>query len=406
MKHSRIPFRQKFASTIRNSVFVVLATALSCSDENSIVTKEQADKIPINTAKEQYQTELTNTNSTTTNARQKPKRSQLIKNADWANASYKNLPSGNVLVVPTKFNSELYFKPNSKKNKLPISSLTHLLFYRDKTKRLQMEVITVLPSYLASVTSFNGELIAENWNGDFLRGYSFRDGEVFPLATSAPTKKNGRFGLQCTTTNWFTCYDSEFASGCAFDYAEEICEVTWEDDLINNPYSGGGVGGGSGGSSASGGGNATNYGTLAGEFTPAVLDDSQNKLCGSYTFTNTGDGLTAEIITLSAPAFHRPSGQHIPHIWGSACLTFGSSTGLTNSKDASIVFNKAWGITTDEVEVWLNKEDKAPLSVDYSNVFKATLIANLKEITKGAIWFSTGPCSMPGTVPSLTQYCN
>ncbi len=133
---------------------------------------------------------------------------------------------------------------------------------------------------------------------------------------------------------------------------------------------------------------------------------SQNKLCGSYIFTETGEGLTAEIISLSAPAIHRPSGQHIPHLWGSACLTFGSSTGLTNSKDASEAFNQAWGVTTDEVEVWLNKDPKAPLSVVYSDFFKVTLIANLKSITKGAIWFSTGPCDMTGTVPSLAQYCN
>jgi len=46
--------------------------------------------------------------------------------------------------------------------------------------------------------------------------------------------------------------------------------VTWEDDLINNPYSGG-VGGGSG--SSNGGGNTPSYGSLAGELTPAVLDE-------------------------------------------------------------------------------------------------------------------------------------
>jgi hypothetical protein len=133
---------------------------------------------------------------------------------------------------------------------------------------------------------------------------------------------------------------------------------------------------------------------------------SQNKLCGSYIFTETGDGLTAEIITLSAPAFHRPSGQHIPHLWGSACLTFGSSTGLTNSKDASAAFNQAWALTTDEVEVWLNKEKTAPLSVVYSDFFKSTLLSKLAKTVDGAFWFSTGPCFMPGTVPSLTQYCN
>jgi len=221
MKHLRISLRQKFTSTVRNSVFLTLAIVLSCSDENSIVTKEQADKIPISAAKEQYQIQLTSISSTTTNARQKTKRIQLIKNVVWANASYKNLPAGNVLVVPNKFDNELYFKPDTNKSKLPISSLTHLLFYKDKAKRLQMEVITVLPSYMGHATSFNGALVVENWNGDFLRGYSFRDGEAFPLATSTPVKKNGRFGLQCTTTNWFTCFDSELASGCNFDYAEE-----------------------------------------------------------------------------------------------------------------------------------------------------------------------------------------
>jgi hypothetical protein len=133
---------------------------------------------------------------------------------------------------------------------------------------------------------------------------------------------------------------------------------------------------------------------------------SQNKLCGSYTFTVTGDGLTAEIITLSASALHRPSGQHIFHLWGSGCVTFGSSTGLTNSEDASQVFNLAWGVTMDEVEAWLNQRQEKPLELEYSNYIKSRLIFNLQKYGDGYAQFSTGPCSGSGIVPTSARYCN
>ncbi len=158
----------------------------------------------------------------------------------------------------------------------------------------------------------------------------------------------------------------------------------------------GSTGGGSGGSDGLGRVGIYDYG----------YEQSPNKLCGGYVFTNVGEGITTEIVSLAAPAYHHPSKQFIPHLWGSACLTFGIGSGLTDSADASQVFNAAWDLATDDTQTWLNNRSSTPLSVQYSNFLEARLRAHLAELSYGSFAFSTGPCSMSGTVPSLARYCN
>jgi hypothetical protein len=390
-------------------LFLAFATLVACTDQFQGIEKTVVNDIPLNEAIQHLKSEMASNNNLYPGAKKNSKRSSLIKNADWKNVSYENLSAGKALLVPTKFDQKIYYQPTDGKGKLPIGSLTHLLFYKDKAKKMHMEVITLLPDYekssISSNKKFNGKILIENWRGDFVGGLSLKDGKTNPIILAEKT--NGKADRTvCTTTNWFTCYSSEYGSDCFYNFTETICDVDWEENTYPLDGGGGNPPDNSGASSNSGSLNSSDYEGLAEEYKPAVIDDSQNKLCGSYKFTSTGDGLTAEIITLGANAIHRPSGEFIPVLWGSACLTFGSSTSLTNSADASQIFNAAWNVSMDEAEVWLNQQDKTPLTVELSNVIESRLIFNLGNKAGGAVFFSKGPCYGKSIVPSLTQYCN
>lgn len=136
------------------------------------------------------------------------------------------------------------------------------------------------------------------------------------------------------------------------------------------------------------------------------MQTSPNRLCGAYSWITNGDGYSATIIYLAAPALHRPSGDFLFPMWGSVCVTYGSSTGIQNQSYASSVFNAAWGQTMDAAQAWLNAQATTPTTVQYANFITATMLTKIQAEAQGYVSLNWAmPCG--GNVPeTVTRYCN
>lgn len=131
---------------------------------------------------------------------------------------------------------------------------------------------------------------------------------------------------------------------------------------------------------------------------------SQNNLCGGYVFTSTGEGLTAEILGLGATAHNASTNQLLNPYWGEMCVTYGSSTIVTNSTVGSQIFNQSWNTTMNEAQAWLNTQSN-PTTVSLSTYILQRLRFNLDLYAEGYVSLSTGPCA--GNIASTAaRYCN
>jgi hypothetical protein len=132
-----------------------------------------------------------------------------------------------------------------------------------------------------------------------------------------------------------------------------------------------------------------------------------NRLCGGYSFGQVGEGMGGTIINLAATAVHEPSKERVDVMWGSVCVTFGSSTGITTSEAGTEAFNTAWNIVMDEYQTWLNIQgDVAPLSVEAGAYIKERMFAHLWMQAGGYVSLEwAAPCQ--GNLPqTVTRYCN
>ncbi len=210
-------------------LFILLfAFSLSCSDQmNSIDPKVKEEKISINEAKEHFSIH-SSIQGTEQAASEKSKRQSLAKHANWDHAFYQNLSTGSALIVPVKFDEEMYYKPNQDIN-IPASALTYLLFYKDGKKETHMEVITSVPSFDKTDTIpnqiFKGTILVENWTGEFIKGFILKNGKRYKMDKPSKRSLKGASTITvCTTTNWFTCVSVGGATPyCSFDYSETSC---------------------------------------------------------------------------------------------------------------------------------------------------------------------------------------
>jgi hypothetical protein len=245
--------------------FIICGMAISCTE--NLEPKTTADEILVAEAMSHFSSVSNNQLVENKNARLKGDRHALLKSAVWKSAYYQNLSFGKALIVPVRFDQELFYKPDANDLKLPISGLTFLLFYKSELKKINMEVITCLPTFDIADSvqnqAFKGNVLVENWSGELLTGYIFSDGKTYKTLPTSQKSKNGRMVAECTTTDWYTCTSSvTYGTNCTYDYSETYC--TYSEDGGGSatgggsPSSGGGGGGGSGS-----GGSSADYNTIA-----------------------------------------------------------------------------------------------------------------------------------------------
>ncbi|MBB6609427.1 hypothetical protein H7F15_00105 [Pontibacter sp. Tf4] len=242
-----------------NLLWLCLALLLfSCSKDAENIAPAAQDNSLISNAMEHFNTSVltgTAVEAQTQSANSNNYRHNIIKNAEWSNAKTVQLSIGEAVQVPLSFSKELYAQVKNSPNKLALSSLSYLLMYRN-TRGWQTEVVHRLPdaAYLANTAinkSFTGMVLVENWQGNFIRGYSY-DGNGTVKKLLAPRVKGSSSETQvmyempsyeCNKEiDWYTCSSWE----CHYSYTETICSWT-----------GGESGGGdySGGSNDDGGGH-------------------------------------------------------------------------------------------------------------------------------------------------------
>ena len=133
---------------------LVVGLMISCDQVHEMSQSVDEMVVQMTEAQHQLSLEMTNAPPGATSARGDFSRHSLIKNADWQHAFYQDLSFGRGLLVPVKFDQEIYYKANSDKITLPISALTYLFFYKTEKKKIHLEVITSLPSFDEQDTTF------------------------------------------------------------------------------------------------------------------------------------------------------------------------------------------------------------------------------------------------------------
>ncbi len=126
----------------------------------------------------------------------------------------------------------------------------------------------------------------------------------------------------------------------------------------------------------------------------------EGRLCGSYTFTPTGNGRTAEIHGLGTQAYNSSNNNHVSASWAAMCITFGNS--IQTSNNASIAFNLAWNNTLQLVDVWLVQHQNAT-SLEFKQITETILRTQLGPAAGGYYALTIGGCN---NIPaSNAQFC-
>lgn len=245
-------------------ILLLLIISFSCTDQ-LIDRKVNYDKISVDEAMQRFSSETTIQQTDQSSDRTGFNRRLLTKSPDWENAYYKNLSIGSALIVPVKFNDPIYYKPNSEVS-IPLNAMTNLLFYFNIKKQLQMEIITSVPSFdesdIMANQLFKGTIWVEKWNGDFIRGYYYKNDKVYSTGQSYDSNtKSGRVEMMQLTicADLYSCVTvmSDPPSGTACSYMGQECAGVYVDD--------GGSDSSSGGSPSGGGSSPTtfDYGSVA-----------------------------------------------------------------------------------------------------------------------------------------------
>lgn len=368
-----------------------LSIVLSCTDQVQVSKPIDPNTIHPNEARQVFQAEVSKTRIGSPNGRTKFDRRGLSKNVIWNEAFYQDLSFGKALIVPVRYETDIYYGLKGTRTILPLSSLTYLMFYKTSTNEVKMEMITALPNYDMQDESsgFKGLVLVEKWGGDFIKGYALKNGHIYE--TSAPsnaTSSEGRTDIICYSVPWYTCVSSGGVNyGCTLSGYDNVCTI-----------SDSGESGGGGSLSGGGGGTSQDYVSIAANL------NSQNKLCGSYVFTTTGNGNTAQISGLGAKAYNPSKGQILHAYLGTVCITFGSSSAVTGSSTGSAIFNQAWNSAMNQAQDWLNQQPGMPLSITFRSVIEAKLRLNLDEFSDGYYQLTIGTCS--GLSDNIASYCN
>jgi len=373
--------------------FVFLSVALSCTEQVQISRQIDSNTILPNEARQAFQVEVSKTTIVLPNARTKFDRRVLSKDVNWDQAFYQDLSFGKALLVPVRYKTDIYYGIKETSTVLPLSSLTYLMFYKVLGNEVRMEMVTALPNYDTrdESASFKGLILVEEWGGNFITGYAFKNGGIFRV--SAPSNSigaEGRTDITCYSVPWYTCVSvGGVTIGCSLSGYDNVCTIS---------DSGGGGGGGDPTGGGGGGGTSQDYGSIAANL------NAQNKLCGSYVFAATGNGNTAQISGLGAKAYNPSKGQILHAYLGTVCVTFGSSSSVSNSGTGSAIFNQAWNSAMNMAQDWLNQQPGMPLSITFRNVIESKLRLNLDEFSDGYYQLTIGTCS--GLPDNVASYCN
>lgn len=215
-------------------------------------------------------------------------RQSLIKQALWEKAYIKKISTGEAVIVPLRYNKSVYTKVGKNNQSVTLDYLSYLMIYKSGNG-MTAELVTWIPDdtywekRTSKNTSFSGKVIVANWQGKFIKGYSYNEnGQIRAIEIKESVKKGNQTSIvsvECNTTDWYSCVSTNGGQTwhCEYDYSETTC------------YYSGTAGGGSGGSGGSSGGSTGGGGSTApGDYPP----DPGNPCAGSTSYINSGNSVS------------------------------------------------------------------------------------------------------------------
>lgn len=111
---------------------------------------------------------------------------QSKKNTQWGRAIIKKYKDRNaVVVVPLLFEENIWVLTKSGK-RVTMGSMISVVMYKDNKDVIHTEVVKRIPDELREMHPkvFIGMVIVEDWDGNFIKGYQFLDGQINKLSYS------------------------------------------------------------------------------------------------------------------------------------------------------------------------------------------------------------------------------
>jgi len=223
---------------IKNKIilFCFLVLLFSCSKEELVETEitdetclsdDEFNNEFIMQAQVFFENEVKNSVDTCTNKGNESSARKLIeKNLLWEQAYVKELSFGTGIVIPVKYETELYVPKGS--SSVTLSQLTYVLIYLNHQGKMKAELVSTLPdeAYCSSDSSdlpFTGLVMVEDWHGNYIKGFWHKEGQIENIRLKEGNNKTD--SETCIVTEYYDCvsYDGGYFWTCSlYDY-DQTC---------------------------------------------------------------------------------------------------------------------------------------------------------------------------------------
>ena len=233
--------------TLASVLFLFSCKKSDVSEEKAPAVEKRQSKVSafINEAKQSF---LQLQNRTARN-----QRNAVPKSVIWDRAYTSTYKKRKAVIAPLEFEKQLAFQTSFNPEKKNLSNHARLYMYKDSTGNFQTEVVYFFPEKLDAQTSvrFSGLIKVEDWNGNDIKAYRFRDNKIYRLQAKEDGRSSasGRvMAQQCYYIDWYDCVVDDFGNagdcyliGSQFLGCEEAGQNEEETDWINNDDLGGGA---------------------------------------------------------------------------------------------------------------------------------------------------------------------
>ena len=135
-------------------------------------------------------------------------RHSIDKYIFWDEAYFRYIDTLTTIIIPIYYESDLYIKKLD--DRIDLSSLSYAIFYQDKNSKWHAETVITLPDEQFLTDSlenppFTGLVIVEDWQGGFLKGFSYNNSEVRDFSLKQDQTKR-MSNENCLVTENYDCY--------------------------------------------------------------------------------------------------------------------------------------------------------------------------------------------------------
>jgi len=221
---------------IKNKIilFCFLVLLFSCSKKELIETEitdetclsdDEFNNEFIMQAQVFFENEVKNSVDTCTNKGNESSARKLIeKNLLWEQAYVKELSFGTGIVIPVKYETELYVPKGS--SSVTLSQLTYVLIYLNHQGKMKAELVSTLPdeAYCSSDSSdlpFTGLVMVEDWHGNYIKGFWHNEGQIKNIKLKDSNSKVEV--VNCFVTEYYNCISGGENWTCYLYDVDQVC---------------------------------------------------------------------------------------------------------------------------------------------------------------------------------------